>query len=260
MEKLSISEIAEKLKIIEDNKDPVLLALSADERKGVQQLIKKWYKQREQQQILREKFQEMTNYERKIRAEGFQYIAGIDEVGRGPLAGPVVAAAVILPEDFFLPGIDDSKKLSEKRRNELFDVIQERAIAISVSMVSAEEIDEINIYQATKKAMLSATAQLPTAPDFLLIDAMKLETPYPQESIIKGDAKSISIAAASIIAKVSRDRLMNTLAEQYPHYGFAQNAGYGTKEHILAIEKYGITPVHRKSFAPVKDYLLQRQL
>lgn len=255
MTKLTINEIAEKLKTIENEEDPVLVKIMGDERKGVQNLIKKWHKQREQQRLIREKFQNMTIYERKVRSEGFHFIAGIDEVGRGPLAGPVCAAAVILPEAFFLPGIDDSKKLSEKRRDELYEVIQKEAIAISVTMVSADEIDVINIYQATKKAMLTAVAQLSTTPDFLLIDAMKLETPFPQESIIKGDAKSISIAAASIIAKVTRDRFMVTLAEQYPQYGFAQNAGYGTKEHLVAIEKYGITPYHRKSFAPVKDYI-----
>lgn len=255
MTKLTIHEIAEKLKTTEHIEDPFFQKIIDDERKGVQQLVKKWHKQQEQQRMIREKFQDMTIYERKLRSEGFQFIAGIDEVGRGPLAGPVCAAAVILPEDFFLPGIDDSKKLSEKRRDELYDVIQKEAIAISVAMVSADEIDAINIYQATKKAMLTAVAQLATAPDFLLIDAMKLDTPYPQESIIKGDAKSISIAAASIIAKVTRDRFMVALAEQYPQYGFAQNAGYGTKEHLGAIEKYGITPYHRKSFAPIKDYV-----
>jgi ribonuclease HII len=176
------------------------------------------------------------------------------------LAGPVVCAAVILPEGFFLAGIDDSKKLSEKKREEFNAIIQKEALAVCVSMIEANEIDCLNIYEATKKAMKSAISGLSMKPDFLLIDAMKLETPYPSESIIKGDAKSVSIAAASIVAKVTRDRLMIKLSNEYPEYRFDQNMGYGTKEHILAIEKHGITPYHRKSFAPIKDVFAVEQL
>ncbi|MEH7415416.1 ribonuclease HII [Neobacillus drentensis] len=254
MKKLSIAQIEEKLTAILKEDDSFIIELENDDRKGVQQCLVKWKKQLEQEKLLQKKFFEMNQFERKVRAQGFHFIAGVDEVGRGPLAGPVTAAAVILPEDFFLAGIDDSKKLTEKKRKEFAAIIKQEALAYSVAMIPADEIDEINIYEATKKAMKSAIASLNPKPDFLLIDAMKLETPYPTESIIKGDAKSISIAAASIIAKVERDEYMKKLSLTYPVYGFQQNMGYGTKEHLLAIQKFGITPYHRKSFAPVKDY------
>lgn len=255
MKKLSISQIEEKLAAINTNTDPFLLELENDGRKGVQTCLAKWKRQREQEKLLQDKFFEMTLYERKMREQGFQFIAGVDEVGRGPLAGPVVAAAVILPADFFLAGIDDSKKLPEKKRQEYDAIIRKEALAVSISMIHAPEIDEINIYQATKKAMNTAIASLTQAPDFLLIDAMKLNTPFPAESIIKGDAKSISIAAASIVAKTARDELMKEMAKEYPAYGFQQNMGYGTKEHLEAIQTYGVTPFHRKTFSPIKDIL-----
>lgn len=255
MKKLTIAQIEEQLNQLHEHDTEAIKTLMADERKGVQQLIAKWKKQKEQERRAHQKFFDMSQYEQKYRQSGYQMIAGIDEVGRGPLAGPVCAAAVILPDNFFLPGIDDSKKLSEQRREELFHVIQAEAIAVSVGMVSAEEIDRINIYEATKKAMLTAIAGLNPKPDFLLIDAMKLVTPYPYEAIIKGDAKSISIAAASIIAKVTRDRLMKELAQTYPQYGFESNMGYGTKEHLAGIENNGVTIYHRKSFSPIKDYI-----
>ncbi|MFP7296117.1 ribonuclease HII [Neobacillus niacini] len=251
----TIAEIEQQLHRIKSDSDPLFRKYQQDERKGVQHLVHKWLKKMEQERLQQEKFHEMSVYERKWRAKGYQYIAGVDEVGRGPLAGPVAAAAVILPKDFFLPGIDDSKKLTEKKRFEYDSIIRKEAIAVSVAMIDADEIDTINIYEAAKKAMLAAIAALPTKPDVLLIDAMKLETPYAAESIIKGDAKSISIAAASIVAKVARDQLMMKLSAEFPEYGFGQNMGYGTKEHILAIQKYGITPFHRKSFAPIKDML-----
>jgi ribonuclease HII len=255
MKKQSIAQIEERLTTILKESDPFILEVEKDERKGVQQRLAGWRIERERESFLQDKFNEMNRYERKYRAEGFQWIAGIDEVGRGPLAGPVVAAAVILPVDFFLPGIDDSKRLSEKKREEFNEIIRSDAIAISISMIHAEEIDAINIYQATKKAMKSAVVTLHKRPDFLLIDAMKLETPYSSDSIIKGDAKSVSIAAASIVAKVARDQLMKELSVIFPAYGFQKNKGYGTKEHIEAIQEYGITPFHRKSFAPVKDFI-----
>jgi ribonuclease HII len=194
----------------------------------------------------------MTSFERKLRSQGFRYIAGIDEVGRGPLAGPVVAAAVILPEDFYLPGVDDSKKLNERKREEYFAKIQEEAVAIGVGVIEAAEIDAINILEASKKAMLEAIVEMPSIPDYLLIDAVRLDTPYPSESLIKGDARSITIAAASIVAKVTRDRMMREMDKVYPHYGFASNMGYGTAAHLDALKKYGVTPIHRTSFAPVK--------
>lgn len=253
MKKLSIEQIEKRLMTIVDEQDPFLWEIEKDERTGVQNKLAKWRKKKDQERFLQQRFEEMTFFEEKCRAQGFEKIAGIDEVGRGPLAGPVVAAAVILPEDFFLPGIDDSKKLSEKKRLEYDEIIRREAVAFGISMIHAEEIDEINIYQATKKAMMSSIAALQVPPDFLLIDAMRLETPYPFDAIIKGDARSVSIAAASIVAKTARDRFMKEVSLRFPAYGFHQNMGYGTKEHILAIEQHGITPYHRKSFSPVKE-------
>ncbi len=255
MKQLTIAEIERHLENIEIESDSFLMDLLQDERKGVQQLVHRWKRKFAEKQQLKEKFVEMNVYEQKWRLKGYEMIAGVDEVGRGPLAGPVVAAAVILPKDFFLAGIDDSKKLSEKKRMEYDAIIRKEAISFSISMIHAEEIDEMNIYQATKKAMNIAIASLEPKPDLLLIDAMKLEIPFPSESIIKGDAKSISIAAASIVAKVARDNLMKEISSIHPVYGFQQNMGYGTKEHIEAIKQYGITSYHRKSFAPVKDFI-----
>ncbi|MFE8699057.1 ribonuclease HII [Cytobacillus sp. FJAT-54145] len=255
MNKLTISQISDKLLLLEDLNHPFLKELKSDERKGVQQLLQKWLNNYEKTKLVQEKFVEMTYFENKYRKEGFKSIAGIDEVGRGPLAGPVVAAAVILPETFYLPGIDDSKKLTEQKREEFFSQIQEQAEAINVGVVDAGDIDTINIYEATKKAMLLSIQGLSVTPDFLLIDAMKLETPFASESIIKGDARSISISAASIIAKVTRDRMMKQIDLEYPQYGFARNMGYGTSEHLTAIQKFGVTPYHRRSFAPVREAL-----
>lgn len=255
MNQLKIQDIKTMLtKEISQDSD-LIRSLENDERKGVQQLLKKWYKEREIEKKLYEKHIEMTFFENKHRAKGFRNIVGIDEAGRGPLAGPVVAAAVILPADFYLPGLDDSKKLTEQKRNDYFHIIKEQALAFSATIISVEEIDRINIFEATKKAMLQSVSELLLTPDFLLIDAVKLDTPYPYEAITKGDAKSVSIAAASIIAKVTRDRIMRDLAENYPEYGFSQHMGYGTKMHLEAIERYGITPHHRKSFAPIKDLI-----
>lgn len=256
MGKFTIKEIEEKLDSINQMDDPFIKTVSQDERKGVQQVLKKWTRKIEQKELAENLFNEMTEFERKYRNEGYLNIAGIDEVGRGPLAGPVVAAAVILPESFYLLGINDSKKLTEKKREEYYEKIIEHAIDFHVALVEPCEIDDINIYEATKKAMLASINGLSINPDFLLVDAVKLVSPYPQEAIIKGDAKSISIAAASIVAKVTRDRLMKKIAEEYPHYGFDQNMGYGTKEHLLALQVHGVTPHHRKSFAPIKDMLL----
>ena len=257
--KWTIKEIQEKLSIITEPNDVFIKQLQNDERKGVQNLVKRWYREQEQLELKHKKFIQMTDYEQKYQKEGYKNIAGIDEVGRGPLAGPVIAAAVILPIGFYLPGIDDSKKLSEKKREEFYAEICDKAIAIGIGRIENDEIDRINIYEATKKAMLSAVLQLKPQPDFLLIDAVPLETPYPSESIIKGDGLSVSIAAASIVAKVIRDRLLKDYDLEYPEYGFAHNAGYGTKEHLDAIESYGITPIHRKSFSPIKEYLVKKE-
>lgn len=253
MEKLTIRQIEEKMKTIELEDDPFLQSIKQDDRKGVQQLLAKWHSRQLLQKKIYEKHKEMTRYECQYRSQGFQLIAGIDEVGRGPLAGPVVAAAVILPGNFYLPGLDDSKKVPEQKRAEYYEIINAEAEAVSVGIIESDEIDRINIFEATKKAMLSAIEGLNPKPDFLLVDAVKLLTPYPMEAIIKGDGKSVTIAAASIIAKVTRDRMMAEIGKEFPQYGFGKNMGYGTKEHLEAITLHGITPYHRKSFAPIKD-------
>ncbi len=198
---------------------------------------------------LKEKLSEMKSYEKDLWAKGCKYVAGVDEVGRGPLAGPVVTAAVILPENFNVLGVDDSKKLSPKKRDELYELIIENAIAVSIGRKEPEIIDEINILQATKEAMKEAILGLGVRPDHVLIDAVKLDDlGIPQTSIIKGDAKSVSIAAASIIAKVTRDREMIEMDSVYPGYAFASNKGYGTKAHYEGLKKLGPCPIHRKTF------------
>lgn len=195
----------------------------------------------------------MKEFENELYNNGINFIAGIDEVGRGPLVGPVVTAAVILPKDFYDERINDSKKLTEKKRELLYDVIMENALSVGIGMSSPEVIDEINILNATKKAMVEAVNNLSIKPEHLLIDAVKLDIDIPQTSIIKGDAKSQSIASASIIAKVTRDRMMLELDKKYPMYDFKHNKGYGTKKHIEALYKYGPLKEHRKSFAPVSE-------
>jgi len=201
----------------------------------------------------------MWQFEHKAKTKGFKIIAGIDEAGRGPLAGPVVSAAVILPQDFSCKGINDSKKLSEKKRNALFPLIREQALCVATGICSHQEIDEINILQASLLSMKRAVENLSTPPDFirpdfLLIDGkFKLDMDIDQSAIIKGDSKSISIAAASIIAKVTRDAMMKELHDLYPQYNFTRHKGYPTKAHREAILKYGPCPVHRKTFKGVKE-------
>jgi len=188
-------------------------------------------------------------FEREIRAKGFRLVAGLDEAGRGPLAGPVVAAAVVLPLRVRFPGVDDSKRLSGKQREEAFSLLQKKVAAIGLGIVEAEEIDQLNIHRASLKAMEKAVAALPCHPDFLLIDGLfTLNLPIPQEAIIKGDQKCLSIAAASIVAKVTRDRIMTACHREYPEYNFARHKGYATKEHLQAIEKHGHCRLHRLSF------------
>lgn len=255
MEKKSIKEIERQLAAISNINDPEIIKLQMDERKGIQVLLKRWFKLKEEEIKQQKAFEMMRSNEQQLYKKGFQYIAGIDEVGRGPLAGPVVAATVILPQSFYLPGLNDSKKLSEAKREEYFEVISKVALAIGIGAISADKIDEINIYEATKLAMLEAISNLNIRPDYLLIDAMTLPTNIPQKSIIKGDSLSISIAASSIIAKVMRDRLMKKWGAEYPEYGFEKHMGYGTKFHIEAINKHGVTQIHRKTFSPVKKAL-----
>lgn len=197
----------------------------------------------------------MLEYENELYSEGIKLIAGVDEVGRGPLIGPVVACAVILPVNFFHKDIKDSKKLTEKKREEVYNIIKENAISIGIGIVSEKVIDDINIYEATKIAMKEAINDLDITPEHVLIDAMKLDLDIPSTSIIKGDALSESIAAASIIAKVTRDHLLIKMDEEYPMYDLKHNKGYGTKKHIEALEEYGACKYHRKSFNPVSKVL-----
>ena len=212
-------------------------------------LVLKYEKKKLQLEKELKRFENMCCYEKEAYAEGAKFIAGIDEAGRGPLAGPVVAAAVILPENIFINGLNDSKKLSEKQREELYAIITEKAIAYDVGIVDEKIIDELNILNATKMAMEVAVESLKVKPDLLLIDAVKLDSlKMKQKSIIKGDALSISIASASVIAKVTRDRLIDEMDTTYPNYGFKKHKGYGTKEHIDAIKKFGICPIHRISY------------
>lgn len=198
--------------------------------------------------------EDLYKYEKELYSKGLNVIGGVDEVGRGPLIGSVVAACVVLPKDFVLEGLTDSKKLSEKKRNLFYDIIKEKATAIGIGIVSEKVIDEVNIYEATKIAMKEAIKNTNIKLDHVLIDAMPLDIDVPTTSIIKGDAKSISIAAASVIAKVTRDRMMYELDKKYPMYDLKSNKGYGTKKHIEAIEKCGITKYHRITFKPVTYY------
>lgn len=199
--------------------------------------------------------EDLYEYERNLIKQGIKLIAGVDEVGRGPLVGPVVTAAVILPVNYKLEGLTDSKKLTPKKRDKFFDIIMQDAISVSIGMKDNKVIDEVNIYEATKLAMMDAINGLNVKPEHVLIDAMPLDLEIPHTSIIKGDAKSLSIAAASVIAKVTRDRMMDELDKKYPMYNFKKNKGYPTKEHIEAINKYGIIDGYRKTYGPVKEVI-----
>lgn len=254
-EKYTISEIKEILTSIHSIDDPMFQQLSLDMRKGVQTALKSCQKRIEKEQKRAEHFIEMQYYERLAYQDGASFIAGVDEVGRGPLAGPVVAAAVILPKNIEDLGFDDSKKLSASKREAIYRLIQEKAIAIGIGIVDADIIDQVNIYQASRLAMQQAVSELKIQPDYLLIDAMKIDVNTPQIGIIKGDAKSISIAAASIVAKQVRDQMMQEFDELYPGYDFSNNAGYGTPKHLEGLNKKGISPIHRKTFAPIKYFL-----
>ncbi len=248
VEKKSIKQIQEELEnCMEENLLVMLEQLKRDERAGIKKLVLREQKKLEAKKAELARVEEMKRYEREY--EEYSYICGIDEVGRGPLAGPVVAAAVILPKDCTIVYINDSKKLSAKKREQLYDEIMEKAVAVGVGMASHERIDEINILQATYEAMREAISHLTVQPDLLLNDAVTIpKIEIRQVPIIKGDAKSISIAAASIIAKVTRDRMMEEFDDIYPEYDFASNKGYGSQKHIDALKKYGLTDIHRKSF------------
>ena len=244
----SISQIREEFEAASAEKLPSLYQeYQADTRTGVRNLILKYRKKEEALEKEKERTEQMKGYEKQYESRG--YVCGIDEVGRGPLAGPVVAGAVILPKDCQILYLNDSKKLTAKKREELYDVIMKEAVAVGIGYASPARIDEINILQATYEAMREAISKLPIQPDVLLNDAVKIPgVNIYQVPIIKGDAKSVSIAAASIVAKVTRDRLMEEYDAHIPEYEFASNKGYGSAQHIEALKKYGPSPIHRRSF------------
>lgn len=246
--KKSIREIKEEFGRAGREGIPFLIErYSDDKRAGVSGLVRRYKKQLEDWEKELARIEGMLDYEREYA--GYELICGVDEAGRGPLAGPVAAGAVILPKNTGIPYLDDSKKLSAKRREELYDEIMDKAVSAGVGFVGPARIDEINILQATYEAMREAIGKLGVTPDLLLNDAVTIpDLPMRQVPIIKGDAKSMSIAAASVIAKVSRDRLMAEYDRLMPEYGFAKNKGYGSKEHISALQRYGPSPIHRKTF------------
>ena len=249
----TIKEVKERLAMIDELDHPLFEELILDGRAGVQAAISK--RKRELQKQVDEdlRLEKMLAYEKELYAQGIDLIAGVDEVGRGPLAGPVVAAAVILPKACKIPGLNDSKKIPKSKHKEIYEAVLQNAVAIGIGIKDNQVIDQVNIYEATKLAMMEAIGQLEPQPQHLLIDAMRLDLPIPQTSIIKGDANSLSIAAASIVAKVTRDQMMEEFDREYPGYDFAQNAGYGTSNHLAGLDQLGVTPIHRRSFEPVKS-------
>ena len=249
----TIKEIKERLATIDDLDHPLFEELILDGRAGVQAAISKRKRELQKQVDEDMRLEKMLAYEKELYAQGIDLIAGVDEVGRGPLAGPVVAAAVILPKACKIPGLNDSKKIPKSKHKEIYEAVLQNAIAIGIGIKDNQVIDQVNIYEATKLAMMEAIGQLEPQPQHLLIDAMKLDLPISQTSIIKGDANSLSIAAASIVAKVTRDQMMEEFDKEYPGYDFAKNAGYGTANHLAGLDQLGVTPIHRRSFEPVKS-------
>lgn len=245
---MKIGEIRDLLQAAENQMLPDFIArFESDERSGVRQLVQRAQKRLDALEKERERLMAMHQYEEQYKE--CQAICGIDEAGRGPLAGPVVAAAVILPKDCEILYLNDSKQLSAKKRELLYDEIMEKAVSVGVGYATPQRIDEINILQATYEAMRQAVNKLSVCPDILLNDAVRIPgLSMQQVPIVKGDAKSVSIAAASIIAKVTRDRMMREYDKLFPKYDFAKNKGYGTAEHVAALKKFGPTPIHRRSF------------
>lgn len=251
-EKLSAKEI--KAILEKSFEFDYLLWAQEDPRKTVKEIARVYVMKQKRQLLEMQRLEAMYSYEKSFYEAGLMHVAGVDEVGRGPIAGPVTVAAVILPPQCVLPGLNDSKKLSEKKREELYNLIQEKAIAISCISYGPELIDKLNIYEATRAAMYEAIETLSVKAEAVLVDAMPLpKLTVPKEALIKGDSKSASIAAASIIAKVTRDRYMNELEKEYPGFHFDEHKGYYTEAHKLAIENLGITPEHRESFEPIKS-------
>lgn len=259
MQKLKLKDVSEKIKHMDmDEAIEYLREIQETTSLNVDKLIIKAINQKEKYEKELKRLENMTVYEKNAYLAGHNIIAGVDEAGRGPLAGPVVAAAVVLPKNVLIPGLNDSKKLSASQRDRLYDEILQKALSYSVGIVDEKTIDETNILKAAKKAMKIAVEELTNKPDIILVDAENIDgIPYKQVPIIKGDSLSISIAAASIIAKVTRDRLMDKLDQKYPGYGFSKHKGYGTKEHIDAIKKDGICPIHRVSFT--KNFIYHAQ-
>ena len=253
---MKISEVKE---LLAGEPTPAQLAeLEADERSGVQRLVAAYYKRLEKAALEKERFAKMLTYEKEYYAQGVRYVAGVDEAGRGPLAGPLVIAAVILPQDVFIAGLNDSKQLSAAKRDALYDEIIAKAVAMEVNIVSVSNIDKYNIYAATQRGMAEVLEHLPVQPEVALIDAMPVQVAGMETvPIVHGDALSASIAAASIIAKVTRDRIMERLDAKFPAYGFASNKGYGSGAHMQAIAEFGATRWHRRSYEPVKSMQLE---
>ena len=253
--KLSAKAI-ESLLDTEADTAAILDACARDSRKNVQAISRRFLRMAQE----KSRVMSLYHYEDEAMKSGATCIAGVDEAGRGPLAGPVAVGAVILPSHSYIAHINDSKKLSPHMRDLLFDEIKEKTVAYHVALIDAETIDEINIYEATKKGMREAIAALSPQPDRVLIDAVPLDLPMESVPIVKGDAKSASIAAASILAKVTRDRLMKEYDSKYPGYFFADNKGYGTKEHMEALRRLGPCPIHRRTFEPIKSMIYGRKL
>ena len=254
----TIKDIKEALAQIDCLDDDRWDLYASDIRIGVQKAIVQRKKAMQAEIDEDVRLETMLRYEKELYQKGYQAIAGIDEVGRGPLAGPVVTACVILPKDCKIRHLNDSKKIPKKHHEEIYEEVLARALGVGIGIVDNDTIDRVNIYEATKLGMLQAIEQMKgevTKPDYLLIDAMQLDTPIPQLSLIKGDANSLSIAAASIVAKVTRDRMMAEYAKEYPGYAFDKNVGYSTKDHLAGLKQYGVTPIHRKSFEPIKSML-----
>lgn len=249
----TIKEVSDILSEAKDLSDPLFEDWSQDARQGVQKLIVKRKREIQAEIDEQKRLEQLLTFERELYINKIMLIAGIDEVGRGPLAGPVVTAAVILPENCQIKGLNDSKQIPKSQHDIIYERVMSQALAVGIGIVDNHTIDQVNIYEATKIAMLQAIENLPIKPEHLLIDAMTLDTDIPQTSLIKGDARSMSIAAASIVAKVTRDKLMADYDTQYPGYDFAHNAGYGTKKHLEALEKQGFTDIHRRSFEPIKS-------
>ena len=251
----TIKEVKEQLAILRDLDDPRWASFEEDSRTGVQAAIRKRRKAILAELAEEERLETLLNYEKSLYARGIELIAGVDEVGRGPLAGPVVAAAVILPKLCKIKGLNNSKKIPKSKHEAIYNQVMKEAVAVGIGMKDNYVIDDVNIYEATKLAMIEAIEKLNPQPEHLLIDAMNLDLPIEQTSIIKGDANSLSIAAASIVAKVTRDKMMADYEQEFPGYAFAKNAGYGTKEHLSGIDKFGVTPIHRRSFEPIKSII-----